>query len=72
MACYDTIYISHYHGPRKGKEMHIVILDNGRSDSLASKVKWELAEPDSHGSPIKPQTCGMRPARSLPFYIAGQ
>jgi L-lactate dehydrogenase complex protein LldF len=26
-----TVYSSHYHGPRPGAEMHIVIVDNGRS-----------------------------------------
>lgn len=27
-----TSYTSHFHGPRPGAEMHIVIVDNGRSD----------------------------------------
>ncbi len=31
-----TQYTSHYHGPRKGLEMHIVIVDNGRSARLSS------------------------------------
>ena len=31
-----TQYTSHYHGPRDGQEMHIVIVDNGRSDRLAT------------------------------------
>jgi L-lactate dehydrogenase complex protein LldF len=26
-----TVYTSHYHGPRPGAELHIVIVDNGRS-----------------------------------------
>ena len=30
-----TTYSSHFHGPRAGAEMHIVMLDNGRSDLLA-------------------------------------
>ncbi|MCM1310604.1 MAG: lactate utilization protein [Bacteroides sp.] len=30
-----TQFTSHYHGPRTGQEMHIVIVDNGRSDRLA-------------------------------------
>ncbi|MCM1369751.1 MAG: lactate utilization protein [Candidatus Amulumruptor caecigallinarius] len=30
-----TQYTSHYQKPHKGQEMHIVILDNGRSDRLA-------------------------------------
>ena len=31
-----TTYSSHFHGPRAGGEMHIVLVDNGRSDILAS------------------------------------
>ena len=31
-----TTYTSHFHGPRPGGELHIVILDNGRSDLLGS------------------------------------
>ena len=30
-----TTYSSHFHGPRNGGELHIVMLDNGRSDILA-------------------------------------
>ena len=37
-----TQYTSHYHGPRKGQEMHIVILDNGRSKRLTSPDYWEV------------------------------
>ena len=37
-----TQYTSHYHGPRKGQEMHIVIVDNGRSERLASPDHWEV------------------------------
>lgn len=29
-----TIYTSHYHRPRPGSEMHIIIVDNGRSEHL--------------------------------------
>jgi L-lactate dehydrogenase complex protein LldF len=29
-----TTYSSHFHGPRPGAEMHIVLVDNGRSDLL--------------------------------------
>lgn len=36
-----TQFTSHYHGPRKGQEMHIVIVDNGRSDRLCSDY-WEV------------------------------
>lgn len=31
-----TTYSSHFHGPMKGGEMHIVLVDNGRSAILAS------------------------------------
>lgn len=31
-----TQFTSHYHGPRAGQEMHIVIVDNGRSERLAA------------------------------------
>lgn len=37
-----TQYTTHYHGPRPGQEMHIVILDNGRSDRLAAGDYWEV------------------------------
>lgn len=37
-----TQYTSHYHGPRKGQEMHVVILDNGRSERLSSPDTWEM------------------------------
>jgi len=30
-----TAYTSHFHGPRRDGELHIVIVDNGRSDLLA-------------------------------------
>jgi len=30
-----TTYTSHYHGPAEGKELHIVLVDNGRSRLLA-------------------------------------
>jgi L-lactate dehydrogenase complex protein LldF len=32
-----TTYTSHFHGPRRGGELHIVLVDNGRSDLLASE-----------------------------------
>lgn len=32
-----TQYTSHYHGPRKGQEMHLIIVDNGRSMRLNSE-----------------------------------
>ncbi len=31
-----TTYSSHFHGPRAGGELHIVLVDNGRSELLAS------------------------------------
>ncbi|MBD5607790.1 MAG: lactate utilization protein, partial [Desulfovibrio sp.] len=37
-----TQYTTHFHGPRKGQEMHIVILDNGRSERLTSPDYWEV------------------------------
>ncbi len=37
-----TQYTSHYHGPREGQEMHVIIVDNGRSDRLATKDYWEV------------------------------
>ena len=33
----STIYTSHYHKPRPGAEMHVVIVDNGRSEHLGKK-----------------------------------
>jgi L-lactate dehydrogenase complex protein LldF len=33
-----TTYTSHFHGPRPGSELHIVIVDNGRSKLLASET----------------------------------
>ena len=30
-----TTYSSHFHKPREGQEMHIVLLDNGRTRQLA-------------------------------------
>jgi L-lactate dehydrogenase complex protein LldF len=32
-----TAYTSHFHGPRPGGELHIVLVDNGRSDLLGSQ-----------------------------------
>ena len=33
-----TTYTSHFHGPRPGGELHIVLVDNGRSELLASET----------------------------------
>ena len=35
-----TQYTSHFKGPRKGGEMHIVLVDNGRSKRLGMKEFW--------------------------------
>lgn len=32
-----TAYTSHFHGPRPGGELHIVLVDNGRTDLLGSR-----------------------------------
>lgn len=37
-----TQYTSHYHGPGKGQEMHVIIVDNGRSKRLASPDYWQV------------------------------
>ncbi len=37
-----TTYSSHFHGPRPGCEMHIVIVDNGRSAILKSEFRRSL------------------------------
>lgn len=37
-----TQYTTHYHGPRRGQEMHIVILDNGRTKRLAARDYWQV------------------------------
>lgn len=36
-----TAYTSHFHGPRAGGQMHIVLVDNGRSDIRASPTFQE-------------------------------
>jgi L-lactate dehydrogenase complex protein LldF len=35
-----TQYTSHFHGPRRGGELHVVLVDNGRSDRLGSSDFW--------------------------------
>jgi L-lactate dehydrogenase complex protein LldF len=35
-----TQYTSHFRGPRAGGEMHVVLVDNGRSDRLSLKEFW--------------------------------
>lgn len=38
----STSYTSHYRKPRKGCEMHIVLVDNGRSEILANKEHIQI------------------------------
>src|SRR6201982_3814778 len=35
-----TQYTSHFHGPRRGGELHVVLVDNTRSDRLGSPEFW--------------------------------
>ena len=35
-----TQYTSHFHGPRRGGELHVVLVDNTRSDRLGSADFW--------------------------------
>lgn len=35
-----TVYSSHLHGPREGQEMHVVLVDNGRSEHLGREGFW--------------------------------
>ena len=35
-----TQYTSHFRGPRKGGEMHVVLVDNGRSERLGMEQFW--------------------------------
>ena len=36
-----TVYTSHFRKPRPGGEMHIVLVDNGRSEILANEEHWQ-------------------------------
>lgn len=36
-----TVYTSHFRKPRPGCEMHIVLVDNGRSDILGNEDHWQ-------------------------------
>jgi L-lactate dehydrogenase complex protein LldF len=36
-----TVYTSHFRGPRPGGEMHIVLVDNGRSNILGNPEHWQ-------------------------------
>jgi L-lactate dehydrogenase complex protein LldF len=35
-----TQYTSHFHGPRRGGDLHVVLVDNARSDRLGSADFW--------------------------------
>lgn len=35
-----TVYTSHVHGPREGQELHLVLVDNGRTSQLARAEFW--------------------------------
>ncbi|MDR1937592.1 MAG: lactate utilization protein [Tannerellaceae bacterium] len=37
-----TAYISHYRKPRPGGEMHIILVDNGRSETLGNEAHLEV------------------------------
>ena len=36
-----TVYTSHFRGPRPGGEMHIILVDNGRSSILGNEEHWQ-------------------------------
>ena len=36
-----TVYTSHFRGPRPGGEMHIILVDNGRSQILGDADHWQ-------------------------------
>ena len=36
-----TVYTSHFRGPRPGGEMHIVLVDNGRSEIIGNAEHWQ-------------------------------
>ncbi len=36
-----TVYTSHFRGPKPGGEMHIVLVDNGRSRSIGNEDHWQ-------------------------------
>lgn len=37
-----TQYTTYFHGPRKGQEMHIIIVDNGRADRASAPDYYEV------------------------------
>lgn len=36
-----TVYTSHFRGPKPGGEMHIVLVDNGRSHNVGNEEHWQ-------------------------------
>ena len=38
----STTFTSHFRKPRPGGEMHIILVDNGRTDTIADQMHWEL------------------------------
>ena len=36
-----TVYTSHFRGPRPGGEMHIILVDNGRSEIVGNPEHWQ-------------------------------
>ena len=36
-----TVYTSHFRGPRPGGEMHIILVDNGRSEIIGNPEHWQ-------------------------------
>ncbi len=36
-----TVYTSHFRGPRPGGEMHIILVDNGRSQIIGNAEHWQ-------------------------------
>ena len=38
----STTFTSHFRKPRPGGEMHIILVDNGRSRMLADDIHWEI------------------------------
>lgn len=36
----STVYASHMHAPREGQELHVILVDNGRSAQLARAEFW--------------------------------
>ena len=39
-VCAFMWYTSHFHVPRKGGELHVILVDNARSEMLGSSDFW--------------------------------